>query len=236
MTICIPPFYPSRKVSSIHRRRRGGFTLIELLTVIAIIGILAAILIPVTGAMRERGRRAGCINNVRQQLLAMYLYAADNDGDGYWKVTTAGADDAPIYLYPKYVDDPDIFICPSTKNTVRKDWLALNPPVTWGLEAPARYGREDDRGGHSYEYFGKYTNGPLAGVDKSPNNIPEGWLAETVLMVDADNLAPNNCPAPGNNHGEDGWVWGFADGHAEFVTRADTNDRFERSFHTPTCP
>src|SRR5690606_25227188 len=42
-----------------------GFTLIELLTVIAIIGILAAILIPVVGSVREGARSALCASNLR---------------------------------------------------------------------------------------------------------------------------------------------------------------------------
>lgn len=43
-----------------------GFTLIELLTVIAIIAILAAILIPVVGRVRGAARSSNCVSNLRQ--------------------------------------------------------------------------------------------------------------------------------------------------------------------------
>lgn len=56
----------------------GAFTLIELLTVIAIIGILAAIVIPTVGTVRDKAQRAVDGNSVREILKAAQIYAGDN--------------------------------------------------------------------------------------------------------------------------------------------------------------
>jgi len=56
----------------------AAFTLIELLTVIAIIGILAAIVIPTVGTVREKAQRAVDGNSVREILKAAQIYAGDN--------------------------------------------------------------------------------------------------------------------------------------------------------------
>ncbi|WP_081721930.1 type II secretion system protein [Geminisphaera colitermitum] len=66
---------PTQKI-----RPHAGFTLIELLTVIAIIGILAAIIIPTVGKVRESARKAANVSNIRQIAIAHMMYRQDNKG------------------------------------------------------------------------------------------------------------------------------------------------------------
>src|SRR5688572_32742483 len=48
------------------RRTRPGFTLVELLVVVAVIGVLVALLMPAVQMARESARRVSCTNNMRQ--------------------------------------------------------------------------------------------------------------------------------------------------------------------------
>jgi prepilin-type N-terminal cleavage/methylation domain-containing protein len=97
-----------------------AFTLIELLVVMAIIGSLAALLVPAMQGAAMTAKMTTAMNSARQIGLGLRMYANDNDGTYPIKTNSFGetitsSNDAFRSLLPSYIDNEKVFTVPGSK-------------------------------------------------------------------------------------------------------------------------
>ena len=126
---------------SLCRRSGWAFTLIELLLVIAIVGILAAMLLPALNKAREKANQSACSNNMRQWGIAFGMYCDDNNDYMPYEGSTASAPIDQSYnvgawynILSSYINQPrlmdlyhnntiplpgvrSVFVCPTLRST-----------------------------------------------------------------------------------------------------------------------
>jgi prepilin-type N-terminal cleavage/methylation domain-containing protein len=201
-------------------RKTSGFTLIELLTVIAIIGILAAILIPTVGAVRKRALKSQCASNLHQLGMAINLYVNDN------KQTLP--DDTALNANLQWLGVPQRNALMSYGMTFEMFFCKGNPTYTASHMTDAN--RVLTSGSHPIGYV--YLPGATySAIDQYGRNIPSKYK-ETRLskvnyrLIAADiNRKYNNTFSGGVNHSDQEAPYGgnhlYIDGSVKWFPASD---------------
>jgi prepilin-type N-terminal cleavage/methylation domain-containing protein/prepilin-type processing-associated H-X9-DG protein len=191
--------------------KASGFTLTEMLVVIAIIGILASILFPTLARVKEQGRQTQCTSNLQQIAAAIEMYGHDwNERYPPAESTENGVRLTWQDFLEIYVKDERLYQCPSAQ---------IEDPTT---------------------EFSYAMNRNLAKL----RHLQVGNSQEVVMFYDSKDLGPDDPPGdtgdpPYDNYAgdqartflderhNDGAVFVFADGHADWKRDFDKGESIE---------
>lgn len=230
--------------------KRRAYTLVEILLVIGIITVLSAIIFPVFQSIREAGRRATCLSNLRTLGMACTLYSQDNDdlypfaGDPfdlrtqYWQTAEGGkywsqvSQMRPItVVLQPYINSPVIWRCPSDSGFSSYDLYPSYP-----LNAK----------NSSYENFGTsyyfqtrivLSHSTVSGLtaydtsDITAEHYPEYGPTKIPLLFDGNGAWHGEADSPYRRYNAL-----MADGHAANLSESEFGALEMYSFEPPQYP
>ncbi len=206
-----------------------GYTLIEMLFVLAIVSLLAAIMMPVFGAVRGKAREVSCASNLRQigQAFSMYMQdydgrfpnainAGDKFGLGAWSDNPSFKQEIPHLpilndaLQP-YAASYALFRCPSDSGFAIDDFRGA-----WTDAFPTSY----EKYGTSYYYRTE-----LAARKMHESEVTEP--AGINVLMDAAGVWHGTLTPPAKRYNVL-----FADSHVKNISR----QQIEEAWQTPLTP
>lgn len=209
---------------------KRGFTLIELLCVVAVIGVLSALVLASLGRVRESANRARCGSNLHQLALAMLLHANDHKGVfpsvvGNTTAAGSGRTWARTLIDEGLVPKSDVFACPVDAASIEKapaqkpnpllplSYAPVNPALApKQVPSASRRLAAIDRPAHVYmltEWHGRFTDQAPGGAYW--HHVDEGGSAASDLVSNAD-----KCANSSQHDGVGSRHFAFMDGHVEY--------------------
>jgi prepilin-type processing-associated H-X9-DG protein/prepilin-type N-terminal cleavage/methylation domain-containing protein len=211
----------------ISRKDQAAFTLIEVLIAIAIVMILAAIIFPVIGAVKENGRRTTCQSNQRQLAMGFQQYVQDYDGvypptdevdvesgfrvgHPWWELIYPYVKNEFVYGCPDHPDDSVAMWFP-THGSLDKHFVDYDYDTIW-FNVLSRQGKHSAFVGAQESYIPKpSTTWLLWDVEWSTPDGVDHYCRTVPKTSCGRSFTGSTLHSGGGNYT-------FGDGHAEWLT------------------
>jgi prepilin-type N-terminal cleavage/methylation domain-containing protein/prepilin-type processing-associated H-X9-DG protein len=222
-----------RAQKSASDKTQKGFTLLEMLMVVAMIGLLAALLLPSLAAAKVRGRTATCKNNLRQMAHALPMYESDYGflpGCGDSIISTnhfpwdfASTNSWIVRIQPYVGTNSDIFSCPDYESHM--NWNKTKKSDSFGYNAGGSsqiyVDMEKNLGlGFGKDKFIRSTSlaAPADMVELGDMQLPNSVWCNIISPWHKQPLGNINCVVPSRHSG--GANIAFCDAHVQWQIQA----------------